>query len=94
MVANCANPTCTARFRYFHEGRLFVFEKKPHGPNGGSPSVWEGGAGFRIPRCYWLCSSCCSEMTLRPNGDYGLVLLSKRAVREPVFVTDEAGVAA
>ncbi len=32
-------------------------------------------------------------MTLRPNGDYGLALLSKRAVTGPVFVAEEAGVA-
>ncbi len=94
MVAKCANPACTACFRYFHEGRLFVFETRSHRPNGGSPPVWEGGGGFCIPRCYWLCSSCCAEVTVRPNGDCGVALRSKRAVTEPVFVAEEARVAA
>jgi hypothetical protein len=32
MLAKCANPACSATFRYFHEGRLFVFEPKRDAP--------------------------------------------------------------
>lgn len=37
MVAKSANPNCSARCRYCHEGKLFVVELKPEAPLLGWP---------------------------------------------------------
>jgi hypothetical protein len=56
MVSKCANPSCAARFRYLHEGRLFTVaaDSGPHRMDGADPKVER----------YWLCSSCTDRMTL------------------------------
>jgi len=28
MISKCANPACSARFLYLHEGKLFRFERE------------------------------------------------------------------
>ena len=53
MISKCANLSCSAPFRYLHEGKLFCFAPVP----GAVP--WTDGIPFR-----WLCSICSSTMTL------------------------------
>ena len=50
MLAKCANPTCTARFRYLHEGKIFNIDMA-------APS---GNQQRHIPRIeyFWLCEEC------------------------------------
>lgn len=71
MVSRCANPSCNARFKYLHEGRLFQFA------SAGTPSSL--GQGRLNLAFWWLCSRCSSTMTLIHNEPTGakLVLLSK-----------------
>lgn len=49
MLSKCANPTCFARFRYLHEGRIFNVEIKT-----------QSCEHFLQPRIehFWLCESC------------------------------------
>ena len=57
MIDKCANPGCSAVFRSFGEGRVFVMEVEGDYGSGGK---------VRPPqRQYsWLCNSCCQTMTV------------------------------
>jgi hypothetical protein len=95
MLAKCANPACSARFRYFHEGRLFVFESKPDAPMRGPPADPDSVDRSHSPQYFWLCSSCCSTMTVQPDGDHGVNVVRKQAVPRKVYVmADRTPVAA
>lgn len=60
MLSKCANPACSAAFRFLHEGRIFSLVRKP----GGEPSSEAGiGNGSQLER-YWLCDRCAQAMTL------------------------------
>jgi hypothetical protein len=57
MLAKCANPTCSAPFRYLHEGKLFRLDLGAGPP---SPDT-------RIPRqlqYFWLSDRSARTMTL------------------------------
>ncbi len=75
MLSKCANPACSARFRYLHEGRIFsaMFDTKgaAHGSNGFEESS------RRVER-YWLCDTCAHAMTLVLSG--GRVVLRPLAL--------------
>ena len=61
MLAKCANPACSAPFRYLHEGKLFRLDL-----GAGPPS-----ADLRIPRqlqYFWLCDRCARTMTLEMHA--------------------------
>ncbi len=63
MVAKCANPTCSASFRYLHEGKLFVMEAVSGQEANGelrSPSSKT----LRDANYYWLCGRCCHNLTI------------------------------
>ncbi len=49
MLSKCANPTCFARFRYLHQGRIFNIQIK----TGFSSD-------YHQPRIehFWLCETC------------------------------------
>ena len=73
MLSKCANPACSARFRYLHEGRIFsaIFDARGRA---------RGGDGFgemprRVER-YWLCDICADTMTL--------VISAGRVVLRPI----------
>jgi hypothetical protein len=58
MVSKCANPACSERFLYLHQGKIFQLTP--------TPEVEEAGGGF-VPSLYerfWLCDQCCKQMTL------------------------------
>jgi hypothetical protein len=61
MLSKCANPACSANFRYLHEGRLFHVEIGLAAP--GPENV------ARFER-FWLCEECSKSMTVvsRPGG--------------------------
>jgi hypothetical protein len=65
MVSKCANPTCSASFRYLHLGKLFrmaVSSDPASNPNviaGAGPKKSSHHIEF-----FWLCEECAPEMTL------------------------------
>ena len=61
MLAKCANPACSAPFRYLHEGKLFRLDL-----GAGPPSV--NGHAPRQLQYFWLCERCASTMTLERQG--------------------------
>ena len=89
MLAKCANPACSATFRYLHEGRLFVFEPERDAPKRGPPADPEDTGRSDSPHCFWLCSSCCSAMTVQPDGDHGVTVVRKQGVPQSAFVMEE-----
>jgi hypothetical protein len=69
MLSKCANPLCSASFRYFHQGKLFRIETSvTTGPSNGSMgNVNEGKPAARV-EFFWLCDSCASQMTLEHDS--------------------------
>jgi len=65
MISKCANPACSARFLYLHEGKLFRFEREAQNHDevllGFDPAVLkrENNVDF-----FWLCGRCSATMTL------------------------------
>jgi hypothetical protein len=82
MLAKCANPACSARFRYLHEGRLFAIESDTGSARIGLMSDPEYTGGRHRLQYFWLCSSCCRTMTLRASGELDIIV-EGRAERQP-----------
>ena len=78
MVSKCANPTCSERFLYLHQGKIFHLTPTPEveAVNGCfPPSLYER---------FWLCDKCCKEMTLVWGGtEAKLVPLPAVPVAQP-----------
>jgi hypothetical protein len=66
MLANCANPLCSATFHRSAEGKLFRL---------GIDAALGSSKASRV-EYFWLCHRCSSVMTLRLKGDgtVGVVL--------------------
>ena len=65
MVSKCANPECSAPFRYFHTGKLFRAEtsvgldrRRTLGQDAREDKP------LRRLEFFWLCEDCAEEMTL------------------------------
>ena len=59
MLASCANASCTNKFRYLHQGKLFVFDGQKHQS---APSDRLDFAGHIDQRHYaWLCDECTAK---------------------------------
>jgi hypothetical protein len=76
MLSKCANPSCSASFRYFHQGKLFRMETDAPGHNGTTSAAKT----VRRTEFFWLCDKCASEMTLEYD--------SKGSVRVKLVVSD------
>jgi len=74
MISKCANPACSARFLYLHEGKLFRFEreaKEDTGPLlGFDPALRKRSRGVEF---FWLCESCSRALTLTCRKGTGVV---------------------
>lgn len=78
MVSKCANPTCSERFLYLHQGKIFRLTPTPE---------VESVSGCFPPSLYerlWLCDRCCKEMTVVWGGtEAKLVLLPTGPLAQP-----------
>ena len=74
MVSKCANPDCSATFRYFHVGKLFRLETTAGLDRRHSLDDDEGVASKPMRRImfYWLCENCAAKMTLAFDRDTGI----------------------
>lgn len=63
MLSKCANPSCFALFRYFHQGKLFRMELGITGENRNAVGQ-EAARSDRRAEFFWLCDRCASELTL------------------------------
>ena len=83
MLSKCANPPCTARFRFLHEGIVFRVLRAARPRNFSGDVFWENTNPQRVER-YWLCDHCSRLMTLvRQGGAVVLKLLPGN--REPAL---------
>jgi len=65
VISKCANPQCTATFRFLHDGKLFQFEMKLFDELLIAPSTAShNDKPMRKIECFWLCDSCASTMTI------------------------------
>jgi hypothetical protein len=65
MVSKCANPICSASFRYLHEGKLFRMAVTAHAA--GNSDVAAGSGPKKSSHhieFFWLCEECAPAMTL------------------------------
>ncbi len=76
MVSKCANPDCSATFRYFHVGKLFRLETTAGFDRRHSLDDDEGVASKPMRRImfYWLCENCAAKMTLAFDRDTGITV--------------------
>lgn len=79
MLSKCANPSCTAPFRYLHDGKLFRMEvpatfllNTPPQSSKKPPQRTE---------FFWLCSSCSAQMTLIYTRTDGVITRPLAALR-------------
>jgi len=73
MLSKCANPGCSASFRYFHQGQLFRWDTSGNG-NGHPPEaeVFAKSSSRRL-EFFWLCAECAPLMTLVCQKGTGVV---------------------
>jgi len=72
MLAKCANPSCSASFRYLQEGRLFRLEADPKLTS----TVNAYASSHTRVEYFWLCSRCSELMALRLGQDGTVVTVS------------------
>lgn len=74
MVSKCANPVCSARFRYLHEGKLFRIERSIEKKSDPNSSLRDSNS--KRPAAYveffWLCKDCSQNMTLAFDQNTGM----------------------
>jgi hypothetical protein len=74
MISKCANPACSARFLYLHEGRLFRFEREAKEDTelllGFDTTLHKHSRGVEF---FWLCTTCAANMTLVRRKGGGVV---------------------
>jgi hypothetical protein len=80
MVSKCANPGCSASFRYFREGRLFEIEVTSK-PNTDPANAQR--KPHRKVEYFWLCSSCATSLIVKVDEEHGVITvpLAGTAVR-------------
>jgi hypothetical protein len=82
MVSKCANPDCSAPFRYFHTGKLFRAET-PAGLDRRRTLGQDAGEGkpLRHLEFFWLCADCAEKMTVVFDKDSGVCVRHKNYAR-------------
>jgi hypothetical protein len=81
MLAKCANPDCSAPFRYLREGKLFQVER-----DGANEPVFKGPRPRPRPdrrvEYFWLCGICSVRVTLAFDRVRGMITVP--LVTQPV----------
>lgn len=68
MLSKCANPACSERFLYLHQGKLFQLTPLPE---------LQAVAGQFLPQMherFWLCDRCAKTMTVVWGGTEARVI--------------------
>jgi hypothetical protein len=71
LLAKCANPTCSRRFKRLREGKPLRVEKTASRK---SPERAQS-ASDRKPEYYWLCGMCSGKLNLAFDRASGIVLI-------------------
>ncbi len=78
MVSKCANPACSATFRYLHEGILFHIAFETAAARAAEDRATPAHERF------WLCGECSRKMTVvpTPTGILVVPLQQRSAARK------------
>lgn len=87
MLSKCANPICSAKFRYLHEGKLYLIDYQAVFAGRGPSSTLQLTSRSNKLEYFWLCSFCCQDMTLRIESGGGVRLFHKQN-ESKVFLND------
>jgi hypothetical protein len=68
VLAKCANPECSARLKYLHDGALYVAPRRPRSDAlAGDRGEFSAPSGTQI-ECFWLCPNCSRNLTIGRQG--------------------------
>ena len=87
MLSKCANPTCCTTFLYLSEGRLYLVDSKAASVQHRARMESKCAADPWIHEYFWLCASCCRDMTIQINNNFEIRVVRKRGIR-PDFEAD------
>ena len=74
MLSKCANPECSAMFRYLRQGKLFRLTPTP------AVQTAAAALGYQLTERFWLCDLCSQQMTMIWDGNRAAIVpLPKRA---------------
>lgn len=83
MLSKCAKLECSASFQYFGQGKVFEVQSNLVHPTVSTPSALSRREPSRVEH-FWLCSECCSTMTIAVNNKREVsvvpILISRSAV--------------
>jgi hypothetical protein len=71
MLSKCANPQCSASFRYLHDGKLFRMEVTANFAVVNDPAQNAKKPPLRT-EFFWLCNTCSKQMTIIYNREVGV----------------------
>lgn len=74
MLSKCANPSCSERFKYLRDGKLFHIELQADDQPVPLPTA---GKPYHHMEHFWLCGQCARQMTLaysKARGIYTVAL--------------------
>jgi len=84
VLNKCANPVCSAQFRYLHQGKLFEVEVQYAESLTSDGQTKPGNGKGHAERC-WLCDECAAHITLRFDARRGVVMASSlKGSEEPL----------
>ncbi len=76
MVSKCANPQCSAPFRYWGQGRLYRLDLSEH-PGRMQAHEESGVLNAHNVEHFWLCGACAQRMSLALDRSGHLVTIPR-----------------
>jgi hypothetical protein len=80
MLSKCANPSCSATFRYLSEGKLYLVDVKAASVRHGARAESKYAGKSCIYEYFWLCSSCCRDMTIQIDNKFEISVVRQRGM--------------
>jgi hypothetical protein len=80
MLSKCANPTCCSTFRYLSEGKLYLVDSKAVLVRHGAQVESKYAGKSSIYEYFWLCSSCCRDMTIQIDDSFNISVIRKPGI--------------
>jgi hypothetical protein len=78
MLSKCANPDCSAKFRYLHEGKLYLVDYRAAGARRTAPADSKSGAIACAREYFWLCGPCSFDMTIQIDDNLEIRVTQRR----------------
>ena len=74
MLAKCANPSCAAKYRFLHQGKVFIFAAKGTLESRLVENVNFAGVAHGL-EYIWLCNECRRRFIVDYNQTWGFQLV-------------------